>query len=265
MSLAVPSLGAAQQFYTAVLGWTWRPTGPGEGFRTALFGGAPVAGVGALANSLRGAVAWTPFFAVADADATAAHIRERGGTVGVGPLPFGTGRRAGLATDPDGAVFGFWTGEALPGWPSGPEGPSGPSGPEGAEGPLTPGGSGEGAPARLELRTRDAFAAALFYGELFGWASPESTCSVEYANDEVIVCEEGRKLAVIHGGAVEQAPDPRVRPRWYVHFRVPDVTAAVAAARAAGGTVALPPDASPTGGQAILCDPDGGLFTVTAA
>ncbi|WP_307841174.1 VOC family protein [Streptomyces endocoffeicus] len=63
----------------------------------------------------------------------------------------------------------------------------------------------------------------------------------------------------------ERAPDPRVRPRWYVHFRVPDVTAAVAAARAAGGTVALPPDASPTDRQAILCDPDGGLFTVTAA
>ncbi|MGW4078953.1 VOC family protein [Streptomyces asiaticus] len=244
VSLAAPSLQAAQEFYTAVLGWTWRPTGLGEEFRTALFGGAPVAGVGALADSLRGAAAWTPFFAVADADATAAHIRERGGTVGVGPLPFGTGRRAALAADPDGAVFGFWTGEALPGQPSGPA---------------------EGAPAWLELRTRDAFAAALFYGEVFGWAAPEGSCTVEYENDEVIVREEGRKLAVVHGGAVEQAPDPRVRPRWYVHFRVPDVTAAVAAARAAGGTVALPPDASSTGRQAILCDPDGGLFTVTAA
>ncbi|WP_166483799.1 VOC family protein [Streptomyces rhizosphaericus] len=244
VSLAAPSLQAAQEFYTAVLGWTWRPTGLGEEFRTALFGGAPVAGVGALADSLRGAAAWTPFFAVADADATAAHIRERGGTVGVGPLPFGTGRRAALAADPDGAVFGFWTGEALPGRPSGPA---------------------EGAPAWLELRTRDAFAAALFYGEVFGWAAPEGSCSVEYENDEVVVREEGRKLAVVHGGAVEQAPDPRVRPRWYVHFRVPDVTAAVAAARAAGGTVALPPDASSTGRQAILCDPDGGLFTVTAA
>ncbi|MBA6436077.1 VOC family protein [Streptomyces sp. GMR22] len=244
VSLAAPSLQAAQEFYTAVLGWTWRPTGLGEEFRTALFGGAPVAGVGALADSLRGAAAWTPFFAVADADATAAHIRERGGTVGVGPLPFGTGRRAALAADPDGAVFGFWTGETLPGRPSGPA---------------------EGAPAWLELRTRDAFAAALFYGEVFGWAAPEGSCTVEYENDEVIVREEGHKLAVVHGGAVEQAPHPRVRPRWYVHFRVPDVTAAVAAARAAGGTVALPPDASSTGRQAILCDPDGGLFTVTAA
>ncbi|MCG0288206.1 VOC family protein [Streptomyces sp. PSAA01] len=243
VSLAAPSLQAAREFYTAVLGWTWRPTGVGEEFRTALFGGAPVAGVGALANSLRSAAAWTPFFAVEDADATAARIHERGGTVGVGPLPFGQGRRAALAADRDGAVFGFWAGEALPGWPSGPD----------------------GAPAWLELRTRDAFAAALFYGEVFGWASPESSCSVEYENDEVIVREAGRKLAVVHGGAVEQAPDPEVRPRWYVHFRVPDVTAAVAAARAAGGTVALAPTASPAGRQAILRDPDGGLFTVTAA
>lgn len=43
VSLAAPSLQAAQKFYTAVLGWTWRPTGVGEEFRTALFGGAPVA------------------------------------------------------------------------------------------------------------------------------------------------------------------------------------------------------------------------------
>ncbi|BBJ39185.1 hypothetical protein SSPO_019030 [Streptomyces antimycoticus] len=243
VSLAAPSLQAAQKFYTAVLGWTWRPTGVGEEFRTALFGGAPVAGVGALASSFRSAAAWTPFFAVEDADATAARIHERGGTVGVGPLPFGPGRRAALAADRDGAVFGFWAGEALPGWPSGPD----------------------GAPAWLALRTRDAFAAALFYGEVFGWASPESSCSVEYENDEVIVREAGRKLAVVHGGAVEQAPDPEVRPRWYVHFRVPDVAAAVAAARAAGGTVALAPTASPAGRQAILRDPDGGLFTVTAA
>lgn len=41
--------------------------------------------------------------------------------------------------------------------------------------------------------------------------------------------------------------------------------AAVAATRAAGGTVALAPTASPTGRQAILRDPDGGLFTATAA
>ncbi|WNE94899.1 VOC family protein [Streptomyces luomodiensis] len=243
VSLAARSLQAAQEFYTAVLGWTWRSTGLDEEFRTALFGGAPVAGIGELANSLRGAVAWTPFFAVADADATAARIHERGGTVGVGPLAFGPDRRAALAADPDGAVFGFWEGEALPGWAAEPD----------------------SAPAWLELRTRDAFAAALFYGEVFGWAAPEGPCSVEYENDEVIVGEAERKLAVIRGGAVEQAPDPRVRPRWYVHFRVPDVTAAVAAARAAGGTVALPPAPSAAGRQATLRDPDGGLFTVTAA
>ncbi|MFE1931699.1 hypothetical protein ACFW95_15255 [Streptomyces sp. NPDC059474] len=42
------------------------------------------------------------------------------------------------------------------------------------------------------------------------------------------------------------------------------MTAAVAA-RAAGGIVAVAPTASPTGRQAILRAPDGGLLTVTAA
>ncbi|QKV97370.1 VOC family protein [Streptomyces sp. NA02950] len=244
VDLTTPDLRTTQEFYGAVLGWTWRPSEAGGGFRVALSGGDPVASVGEAASGLRAAAHWTPFFATGGADAIAARIHERGGTVGVGPLPFGTGRVA-LASDPHGAVFGFWEDAVFPGWPPGRD----------------------SSPAWLELRTRDAFAAALFYGEVFGWTTEGSTCSVEYEDEEVVVWQAGRKAAAIRGGAVEAAPDPRVRPRWCVHFHVADVDAAVAAARAAGGTVDVAPAASSssgTGREAALRDPIGGRFGVTA-
>lgn len=66
-------------------------------------------------------VAWTPYFAVEDADETAVRIRERSATVAVGPLKFPLGRRAlrspvnrgALAADRDGAVFGIWEGRLI--------------------------------------------------------------------------------------------------------------------------------------------------------
>ncbi len=240
VSLMARGLEAAQDFYGAVLGWTFRPTRLGEEFTVALSGGAPVAGIGALASSLQTAVAWTPYFAVADADLTAARIRERGATVAVGPLAMPPGR-ATLAADPDGAVFGLWEGPTARDWSVGRE-------------------SG---PAWLELRTRDAFAAAIFYGQVLLWgAEDRESCEVHYENEEVLVRDGAHTVAALRGGAIESAPDPRIRPRWRVFFRVPDVSAAADAATAAGGRVVDPPAASRFPEEATLRDPDGGLFTV---
>ncbi|MEW1720416.1 VOC family protein [Streptomyces sp. NPDC093109] len=235
-------LRASQAFYSAVLGWTYRPTELGEDFSVAVSGRSAVAGIGALASSLQAAVAWTPYFAVADADTTAARIRERGATVAVGPLAMTVGR-ATLAADPDGAVFGFWEGRTIVGWSVGRS----------------------SAPARLELRTRDAFSAAIFYGEVLAWGSGDpGSCEVAYEDDQVLVRDRTHTVAALRGGAVESAPDPQVRPRWHVYFRVPDVGAAAGAAADAGGAVVAAPSESGAGYEATLRDPDGGLFTVTA-
>lgn len=107
VSLMTRDLEAAQQFYGSVLDWTFRPARLGDAFSVGLHEGIPVAGIGALARDLAVAVAWTPYFAVDDADVTTARIRERCATLAVGPLSFGTGRAA-LAADRDGAVFGIW-------------------------------------------------------------------------------------------------------------------------------------------------------------
>ncbi|KJY30080.1 glyoxalase/bleomycin resistance protein/dioxygenase, partial [Streptomyces sp. NRRL S-444] len=180
-------------------GWTFHRSRLGEGLSIAFRDGAPVAGIGALVGGPSFPAAWTPYFAVDDADVTAARIRERGATVAVGPLSFGTGRAA-LAADPAGAVFGLWQGEVIRDWRV---------------------GRGT-APAWLELRTRDAFAAAIFYGEVLDWAGqPPGCCVVAYEQDNVVLRHGNDVVAQISSGAVDEDPDPQVRPRWHVHFRVP--------------------------------------------
>lgn len=241
VSLMTHDLEGAQTFYGDVLGWSFRPGSMGEDFSVALADGQPVAGIGALAPRWQVAVAWMPYFAVESADETAARVRERGATVAVGPMELGEGRMA-LAADRDGAVFGLWAGQVLA-WTIGHG----------------------GAPAFLELRTRDAFDAAIFYAEVLGWASGEpGSCDVTYEHDEVIVRDGTQVLAALRGGGVEAAPDPRVRPRWHVHFPVEDIEKVTASAVAAGGVVTpVTPTPDSRGCQAVIRDPDGGLFTVS--
>ncbi|WP_435975379.1 VOC family protein [Streptomyces sp. Qhu_M48] len=235
-------LAAAQHFYAGVLGWEFRAGGLGDAFSVALHEGVPVAGIGALAERLDMPVAWTPYFAVADADVTAARICERGATMAVGPLAFGTGR-AGLAADPAGAVFGFWEGTVVPDWSVGH-------------------GS---APVRLELHTREAFDAAVFYGEVLGWAGEGPGCCVaSYEHDRVVLRHGHATVARISGGTGDEAPDPGIRPRWHVHFPVPDLEGAVAATKRLGGGAVAPVGTSTTSRWVDLADPDGARFTVVA-
>ncbi|MET9591724.1 VOC family protein [Streptomyces sp. NPDC006516] len=239
--LVTRDLEDAQRFYSAVLGWTFRRGPLGRDFVMARSDGVPAAGIGAVASAYQVAVAWMPYFSVPDADLVAGRIRERSGTVAVGPLTVGQGR-AVLAADRDGASFGIWewTGRAAT---------------------LAP--TGNRAHAWLRLRTRDAFDAAIFYGEVLGWESGESGgCEVAYVKEEVLVRCNGRPLARISSGAVESAPDPQVRPHWQVQFPVADVEATVLTAERHGGRLMERRDV-PQGNEATLRDPDGALFTVT--
>ncbi|MFD8148429.1 VOC family protein [Streptomyces sp. NPDC059708] len=236
-------LDAARRFYGAVLDWTFRDTHLGERFALAYRHGAPVAGFGTLADDLALPATWTPYFATADANLAAARIRERGATVAVGPLAFGLGR-AVLAADPAGAVFGLWQGEVLEDWRVG----------HGA------------APAWLELRTHGAFAAAIFYGEVLDWAGEApGSCVAAYEHDHVVLRHGNDTVARISGGAVGEDPDPHLRPRWHVHFPVPDLEAAIEAANCAGGRPVSPVETSVADRRITLRDPEGALFTVLAA
>ncbi|KOU54893.1 glyoxalase/bleomycin resistance protein/dioxygenase [Streptomyces sp. MMG1533] len=237
VSLTSRDQQSTEEFYGAVLGWEWQPVKLGDRFRVALADGRPVAGIAAVASMWQMAVAWTPYFAVPSADEAAARAQERGGTTAVGPLSFPPGRAALLA-DRDGAAFGIWEGELVANWES----------------------WREAQPAFIKLHTRDAFDAAIFYGEVLDWASDRpGCCEVRYEGGEVVLRSRGDVVARIESGALESAPDPTIRPHWQVHFAVADVAACVRAAEVHGGSVL-----SKGSEEAILRDPDGAQFTVTS-
>lgn len=244
VSLAAPDFSLVQDFYAATLGWSYRRGFGLDEYVVASSGGAPLAGVGAAGRAPGVPRAWTVHFAVRSVDQAAGRIRERGGTVAVGPLSFGPGRMA-WATDPDGAPFVLWEGPVTPGW--------------GAGGP----GGGDGRLVWLELHTRDTFAAAIFYSQALGWdTEPPERCALRYEDDQEVLVIHGQAVASLHGGAVDQAPDPKIRPRWQVTFRTPDAGAAAARAVAAGGAVVAPVASTSSGPGTQLSDLAGTLFAV---
>ncbi|MFC9730283.1 VOC family protein [Streptomyces roseolus] len=254
LSLATRDLGAAERFYGAVLGWTFRPgkLEAGSAYVVGERDGVPVAGIAAVAAELAVPVAWTVFFAVDDADAAVARIRERGGTVGVGPVAYPPQGRVALATDRDGAAFAVWEGRLVSRWQVGER----------------------SAPAWVELHTRDAFDAAVFYGGVLRWAEDTpGCCDTSYEEEGVVLRRSGVPVARLDSGPVEAASSrPQLRPRWLVRFRVPDVTASVAAVTEHGGLVvpggewggAREPGAGGDERRVVVRDPDGALFTLEA-
>ncbi|MEV7520326.1 VOC family protein [Streptomyces sp. NPDC091371] len=254
LSLMTRDLQAAEGFYGAVLGWTFRRGVFGRASSVAELDGVPVAGIGATAGNLAVPVAWTVYFAVDDADTAVARVRERGGTVGVGPVSYPPRGRAALATDLEGAGFGIWEGEALTEWRV---------------------GEGE-APAWVELHTRNAFDAAVFYGEVLEWVGDgeqggdededdhSGCCEVSYEEDKVVLRRAGRPAARLNSGPVDATAErPQLRPHWLVHFKVPDLEQARALVVEHGGTVV--PEPAGWGGDersVTVCDPDGGLFAL---
>ncbi|MET9378625.1 VOC family protein [Streptomyces sp. NPDC003035] len=245
LSLAARDRQAAERFYGTVLGWTFRQGRFGRVFSVAEVDGVPVAGIGAIAGEFAVPVAWTPYFAVDDADAAVARVRERGGTVGVGPVSYPPGGRAALVADREGAAFGVWDGGVLVEWSVGTE----------------------RSPVWLELHTGDAFDAAVFYGEVLGWGqgAAEGFCDISYEEDQVVLRRRGQPVARLNSGPVEEAaPKPQLRPRWLVHFKVPDLDRAVALALENGGSTVTGPEGG-GGHQVTIRDPDGGLFTLDHA
>ncbi|MBW5482765.1 VOC family protein [Streptomyces bambusae] len=243
VSLMSRDVEASQRFYGGVLEWDFRPGAPGEAFTVAVSHGVPVAGIGELTSDMALAAAWTPYFAVDDADTAVDRIRERTGTVAVGPVSLAGHGRAVLAADPDGAIFGVWEGNVRSEWRVG----------EGAS------------PAWLELHTRNAFDAALFYGEVLEWATGRTgCCEVAYEEDKVVLRQAGEPVARLASHVGEPTTvDPQLRPRWHVHFRVPDLERATEAALSLGGHRASAVHTAEAERCVTLRDPDGVLFDIT--
>lgn len=99
---------AAMAFYRAVVGQEFTPmdVDAPAGYQMIEVGGRTVGGVMPMDGDMWGDLSshWMPYFAVDDADATAARAQELGGGVAVDPTDIPVGRFVVL-TDPGGAVF----------------------------------------------------------------------------------------------------------------------------------------------------------------
>ncbi|MDH2393255.1 VOC family protein [Streptomyces sp. HNM0663] len=240
VSLMVHGLDATQEFYGELFGWEFSP-GPGQlgPYVRAMLDGKEVAGIGRLPVDRHLPIAWTPYLATDDADATAETIRSCGGTVGVGPLDAADAGRMAVACDPSGAVFGIWQAAAHRG--------------------IALRGT-HGTPVWNELFTQETSSAAKFYQALFGY-DVERSASVDA--DCVTLHLDGRPVAALHGlgGAL-----PRdCGPHWMTYFEVADADEAVRRVAELGGRVLQPPREGAAGRLATVADPEGAVFTLVCS
>jgi predicted enzyme related to lactoylglutathione lyase/AcrR family transcriptional regulator len=233
----VHGTATAREFHSALFGWELRP-GPrqlGPDAR-ALPDGREVAGIGRLPPDRQLPVAWTPYFASDDVDATAEAVRLCGGTVGVGPPAAADAGRLAICSDPAGAVFGVWQAARHAG--------TGPSGVPGA-------------PAWNELLTYGAERVAEFYGTVFGH---EREPAGRAGRGHVALRVAGRPVAGVRGLGDAL---PRERgPHWVTYFQVTDVAGIPDRLTDLGGHVLRPPHDGPRGRTAVSADPEGARFSV---
>jgi len=252
----VQELADAQEFYHELFGWEFqrgpRQMGP---YVRALVDGFEVAGLGEIGDGRRLRSAWLPYMASDDADATADLIRERGGTVAVGPLDAEDAGRMAIASDTVGAGFGVWQSQR----------PAGDA--DAAAG--TP-----GTPVWYELLVRDTAAPGAFYPAVFGYEAKSASSAASSGpsmvaaaspgehGDELTLSLAGRPIAGIRG----VGPDlPReLGPHWLTFFAVADADAAVHRVRELGGSVLREPADSPYGRVATIADREGARLCLVA-
>jgi uncharacterized protein len=238
VDLGSPDLDAAVDFYSGLFGWEVpAPPNPEEfgGYRRAKMGGADVAGMMPLMQEGQ-PPAWTSYFSVVDADATAASIAANGGTQVAEPMDVMDLGRMALFTDPEGAFFGIWQPGTF----------------AGAQRVNEPGALGWN-----ELESRDPAAAKDFYRAVFGWGFEDHEMGeMTYTEWQL----DGRAV----GGMADirgRVPDA-VPAHWMAYFGCEDADASVARVEELGGEVMFGPIDIPAGRFAMVADPWGAGFAV---
>ncbi len=239
VDIAVPDVEAAKAFYGPVLGWSFVDTGEEFGhYNICQVGGRAAAAIGPQQQEGQ-PVAWTVYLASEDADGTAKLISEHGGSVLVPPMDIPGNGRMVIAQDPTGATFGVWQAAGM----------------HGAEVYMEPGSL-----VWTDVRSPDPDAARAFYTAVFGYRyEPMEGAPADYQIIGMDGARDGESFGGIGGMSDSPAGTP---PHWLANFIVPDTDAAVAAARAGGGSIPGEPFDSPWGKMAPITDPAGATFFV---
>lgn len=235
VDLMTPDVEAARSFYGALFDWTFDIGGPESyGYTMCKLGGRNAAGMGQKPPDAPFPSAWSVYFAVADADETAAKIRGAGGQVVMEPMDVSDAGRMAVCADPGGAVFGLWQARQH----------------TGAEIIDEP-----GAMTWREVNTRDGARIRDFYASIFDLEHHKME-GMDYWTLNV-----GDKA---HAGVLQMDAHwpAEVPPHWMTYFAVPDVEAAAAHLTELGGKVCVPAFDSPYGRIAVVEDLAGAVFSI---
>lgn len=232
VDLATTDLELAKSFYADLFGWSFGSE-PGQApYTTAYQRGLAAAGLADAPAGLSFSV-WSTYFAVDDADATAARINRAGGTVTMEPTDMGASGRMAFASDPTGAGFGIWQahdhfGAAIV--------------------------NEHGSLNWNELVSDDLDRAIPFYVSVFGFTHD----AVESNGQHVTFSVGEREIA----GAVRPRDDETPN-HWRIYLAVGDVEKAEHVVRAKGGAVLAGPIVVPEVGSFLaVADPTGAPFTL---
>ncbi|MFE6050380.1 VOC family protein [Kitasatospora sp. NPDC056446] len=234
VELGTSDPAAARAFYRELFGWQEDDGArPEDGdYTQMLMDGVPAAAI-TPRYAPQQPTAWTVCFAVADADATAARIKEAGGVLLKEPTDVLDHGRFAVAADGSRAVFILWQAWAF----------------RGAGVFNEPGSLGW-----VELLTRDPGGATDFYPAVFGWSVAPSEHYTQWGL-------AGRDF----GGmlVMDDAFPPQVPPHWLPYFAVADADLAADRAVALGADVLMPAGGVPGGRRiAVLRDPQGAPFGI---
>jgi predicted enzyme related to lactoylglutathione lyase len=226
---------AAIDFYGGLFGWTVEPTPQQHGdYRNFIKDGRRVAGLANSANDLDDG--WLVYLAVPDTDATAAAVRDAGGTVLVSREFPGLGRML-VARDATGAQVGAWQSGDHPGFGLARE---------------------PGTPVWQELHARDYAAAVDFYERAFGWQT-----SVLGDGEELRFTTLGEGADAAAGIMDAGATLPEIAPSsWMAYFGVDDANDAAVRVTELGGAMLEAIEDTPYGRMAQAADSSGNLFSI---
>lgn len=234
IELGIPDLDRAMEFYGAVFGWEF-DVGPVETGRytMCLLRGKPVAAI--MPNGDSGATDfwWTVYLATDDCDGTAKRIVDAGGTLIQPPMDVMEQGRMAMATDPVGAQFGLWQGNAL----------------LGAQLVNEP-----GTLLRNDLVTPAPEPARQFYAAVFDFTA-DGNPDLPGLDFTFLRRPDGHEIGGIIGDPAAASSS------WGTLFEVEDTDATVARAVAAGGSASAPTDFV-YGRIAEVADPFGAPFSV---
>ena len=235
--VAVPDAPAGAEFYSAVFGWDAKETDGGIlPYTMFVQGGLPIAGMGVLTAEQQRAgwsPIWSSYVLVEDADLIASQAAALGASLLMDPFPVPGSGRMFFASDPVGAVIGFWE-----------------AGEHAGAGVF----NRAGAMCWNELACRDVEAATDFYTALLGWKTDTITIGgAEYTT--VLVGDRPNGGIYRMGDDLEDLP-----PAWFVWFGVETTDRSAAQVIDLGGEVIRPPYDGPFGRAALVSDPQGAVF-----